>query len=172
MATQDLEAIVDDLLALPFPREQVREGDLRGGPGYHVHVLRTGQDFWEDGGEEAVEAAEEEIDTAFQGLVEALTTRWGEPEPVDLTPYLDRESVEQPFIDPFDRQMPREEHPVPEPISQLCMLSSTMLLWRRPESGRWVSLAVGQHDREFPIELLAAVGEAPIPQVEDRGRPL
>ncbi|WP_017624596.1 hypothetical protein [Nocardiopsis chromatogenes] len=172
MTTQDLEAIVDDLLALPFPREQEWEGDRRGGPGYHVRVLRTGQDFWEDGGEEAVGAAEEEVDIAFQGLVEALTTRWGEPEPVDLTPYLDREPVEQPFIDPFGLRTPRAEDPVPEPISQLCMLTSTMLLWRPPESGRWVSLAVGQNDREFPIELLAAAGDAPIPQREDRSRPL
>lgn len=98
-----------------------------------------------------------------------LTTRWGEPERVDLTPYLLREPVERP---PFGLRMPRAEDPVPEPISELCMLTSTMLLWRPPESGRWVSLAVGQNDREFPIELLAAVGDAPIPQREDRSRPL
>ncbi|MDA2813832.1 hypothetical protein O4J56_24515 [Nocardiopsis sp. RSe5-2] len=172
MTTQDLEAVVDDLLALPFPREQEREGDRRGGPGYHVHVLRASEDFWEDRGEEVVEAAEKEIDTAFQALVEALTTRWGEPERVDLTPYLHREPVERPFIDPFGLRTPRAEGPVPEPISELCMLASTMLLWRPPESGRWVCLAVGQNDREFPIELLAAVGDAPIPPREDRGRPL
>jgi hypothetical protein len=34
---------------------------------------------------------------------------------------------------------------------------------RRPESGRWIVLTVGQQDPELPIELLAAVSEVPIP---------
>lgn len=37
-----------------------------------------------------------------------------------------------------------------------------MLLWRPPESGRWIAFTVGQQDPELPIELLAAVGEAPL----------
>jgi hypothetical protein len=160
VTTHDLEAIVDDLLALPFPREDTWAGDRRSGPGYHVHVLRASQDFWDDRGEETVAAAEEEIDAACQALVTALTARWGEPEPIDLSLYLRRAPV-RPAID--QRTAPDEE-PVPEPINQLCMLSSTMLLWRRPESGRWAALTEGQQDPELPIELLAAVGEASIPQ--------
>ncbi|MEV5711458.1 hypothetical protein [Actinoallomurus sp. NPDC052274] len=145
MATQDLESIVGGLLALPFPRNETRQGDGVSGPGYHVRVLRASQDFWEDRSEEIVEAAEREIDAAFQALVTALTARWGGPEAIDLEPYL------------------WSEDPVPEPISGLCQLSGEMLVWRQPEATRWVALTVGQGDPEFPIELLAAVGEAAIP---------
>ncbi|MEV4177265.1 hypothetical protein [Nonomuraea sp. NPDC049709] len=108
-------------------------------------VLQASQDFWDDRGEETVEAAEQEIDTAFQKLVAALTARWGSPETVDLEPYL------------------WTEDPAPEPINELCQISGQMLVWRRPDAGRWVALAIGQADREFPIELLAAVGAAPVP---------
>jgi hypothetical protein len=145
MAMDDRLGIVDGLLALPFPAGDTREGDRSSGPGYHVRVLQASQDFWDDRSEETVEAAEEEIDAALQALVAAFTERWGGPEPIDLDPYL------------------WSEGPVPAPVDRLCQLSGEMLLWRRPEAGRWVALAVGQSDREFPIELIAAVGEAPIP---------
>jgi hypothetical protein len=140
MASRDPVVVVDDLLARPFPPEVTP--DRLSGPGYHVRVLRSSRDFWEDLGEEIVEAAEEEIGAAFQGVTTALTARWGRPETVDLTPYL------------------WSEEPVPGPIDHLCMLSSTMLVWRLPETGRWIALTVGQQDPEFPIELLAAIGEA------------
>ncbi|GAA2376371.1 hypothetical protein GCM10010404_35250 [Nonomuraea africana] len=100
-----------------------------------MYVLQAGQDFWDDRREEVVEAAEEEIDAALQALVAALTARWGEPEP-----YADGEG------------------PASEPMNELCRLSGEMLAWRRWVAGRWVGLAVGQADREFPIVLLAAVG--------------
>ncbi|GAA4128539.1 hypothetical protein GCM10022416_04320 [Actinomadura keratinilytica] len=48
-----------------------------------------------------------------------------------------------------------------------CGLSGKMLVWQRPDAGRWLALAVGQADPEFPIQLLAAVGEVPIPAVAD-----
>ncbi|GAB2506079.1 hypothetical protein [Nocardiopsis aegyptia] len=169
MTTQDAEAVVDDLLTLPFPPVEQVSGDRRSGPRFHVHVLRASQDFWDDADEETVEAAEEEIDAALRGLVETLTARWGAPEPIDLTPYLHSALDEQPLVDPLGLREAREQDPVPEPIGRLCMLSSTMLLWRRPDAGRWVSLTVGQQDREFPIELLAAVGDAPIPSHEVGG---
>jgi hypothetical protein len=113
-------------------------------------------------GEETVEVAEAEIDAAFQALVTEPTARWGEPEPIDLSPYLDRGLVPQPTIDRLGRRTAAEQDPVPEPINRLCGLSSTMLRWRPPESGRWIALTVGQQDPELPIELLAAVGEAPL----------
>ncbi|MDP9864323.1 MULTISPECIES: hypothetical protein [Streptosporangium] len=151
MTTEDRLAVVDDLLALPFPGEGTREGRRSSGPGHHVCVLQASRDFWDDRSEETVEAAEEEIDTALQALVATLTTRWGEPETIDLWPYL------------------RGEDPAPEPMITLCQLSGTMLLWRL-ETGRWIALAVGQADPEFPIELLAAVAEAPIPTPPDQTR--
>ncbi|GAT70294.1 hypothetical protein PS9374_05976 [Planomonospora sphaerica] len=144
MATEDQGAIIENLLSLPFPQEHARAGNRSSGPGYHVRVLQASQDFWDDRVEETVEAAEEEIDTAYRELVAALTARWGSPETVDLEPYL------------------WAEDPTPEPIDELCQLSGQMLVWRRPEAGRWVALAIGQADREFPIELLAAVGTVPV----------
>ncbi|MFF5262564.1 hypothetical protein ACFY4C_26815 [Actinomadura viridis] len=138
MPTHDLEAAVDGLLALPFPP------DGPDGPDCHVRVLQASQDFWEDRSEEIVEAAEEEIDAAFQALITAFTARWGRPETIDLDPYL------------------WSEAPAPEPMSTLAQLSGEMLLWRRPGADRWVALTVGQADPEFPIELRAAVGTASI----------
>lgn len=163
--------MVDDLLALPFPPVEENSGDRRSGPRFHVQVLKASRDFWDDADAETVEAAEEEIDAAFRSLVEALTARWGAPEPIDLTPYLHGALDEQPLVDPLGLRAPDEKEPVPEPIGQLCVLSSTMLLWRRPDADRWISLTVGQHDREFPIELLAAVGDAPIPSHGADGSP-
>ncbi|MFB9833669.1 hypothetical protein [Actinoallomurus acaciae] len=142
MTTRDLESIVDDLLSLPFPPPPPRD-DGSGGPGHHLRVLRASRDFWDDRDEEIVEAAEEEIDAALRALATALTARWGEPETIDLEPYL------------------WSEDPAPEPIIRLCQVSGSMLVWRRP-AGRWLALTVGQADPEFPIELLAAVGEASI----------
>ncbi|GAA3962325.1 hypothetical protein GCM10023085_51050 [Actinomadura viridis] len=137
MPTHDLQAVVDELLVLPFPPD---------GPDCHVRVLQASQDFWEDRSEEIVAAAEEEIDTACQALVTSFTARWGGPETIDLDPYL------------------WSEAPAPEPMNTLAQLSGEMLLWRRPGAGRWVALTVGQADPEFPIELRAAVGAAPIPE--------
>ncbi|WP_089328613.1 hypothetical protein [Actinomadura meyerae] len=142
MKTQELGAIVDELLARSFPREEEHDGDRSSGPSYHVQVLCASQDFWEDRSEEIVEAAEAEIEAARQGLTEVLTARWGNPEPFDLWPL--------------------EEDPAPEPIDQLSMLSTRMHLWRHATPDRWVALLVGQQDAEFPIELLAAVSDAPI----------
>jgi hypothetical protein len=138
-------ALLDRLLALPFREDEPLDDDHSPGPGHHLYVVQASQDFWEDRSEEAVEAAEEEISTAHRALADAVTARWGKPEAVDLWPYL------EPTLNDTD--------PAPEPIGELCQLSGEMLVWRRPEAGRWVALAVGQADREFPIELLAAVGE-------------
>lgn len=144
MGTEDRLAVIETLLALPFPVTHAQGRDRSSGPGYHVCVLQASQDFWDDRSEEVVEAAREEVGTTFQALVTALTARWGEPEPIGLERYLWSES------------------PSPEPMNQLCQLSGEMLVWRRPEVDRWIGLAVGQGDPELPIELLAAVGEASI----------
>ncbi|QFG24504.1 hypothetical protein [Actinomadura sp. WMMB 499] len=126
----DRLAIIDDLLARPIPE---------GSQG-HVHVLHRTRDFWDERGPEVVEPAQAEIDALHDALAAALSQRWGGPEPFDLSPYL--------FA----------EDPAPEPIDELCQLTTTMLLWR-PAPARWFGLAVGQADPEFPIELLAAVGD-------------
>ncbi|MFI0445742.1 hypothetical protein [Actinomadura sp. 6N118] len=132
-------ARIDELLTTPFPTEEGWHGQRFSGPRHHVLVLRASQDFWDDRSEEIVEAAEELIDTDLRAVAGELTQRWGEPEVVDLMTYL--------------------EVPAPEPVAKLSMLTSTMMRWR-PPGERWLALAVGQEDSEFPIELIAAVGTA------------
>ncbi|WP_067812721.1 hypothetical protein [Actinomadura kijaniata] len=138
-------AIVDELLALPFPERSEWTGGALSGPGHHVRVLEASQDFWESRDPEITEAAEEQIDSALQALAEVFTTRWGAPGKVDLEPYLGSTA------------------PAPEPMAQLCLLSPQMLVWRPAAADRWVGLCVGQADAEFPIELRVAVADVAIP---------
>ncbi|WP_246079762.1 hypothetical protein [Nonomuraea mesophila] len=147
-------ATVDSLLARPFPgeAEQVApagkpwEGYRSSGPRSHLCFLKASQDFWDDRSEDVVEAAEEEIAAAFEELATVLTSRWGRPEVVDLSPDLEDEGS-----------------PVPEPMNELGLYSGEMSVWH-PGAGRWVALAVGQADPEFPVLLLAAVGETSLLQ--------
>ncbi|MCX5411653.1 hypothetical protein [Streptomyces sp. NBC_00059] len=139
-------ALIDSVLALPFPAgdESEDSGAHSSGPGHHLLILRASQDFWDDRSPEVVEPAEQEIEAEFSVLATALSERWGEPETVDLWPYLEGDEG--------------DEAP-PEPMGQLCNLAGSMQAWRVPGSTRWLGLAVGQADPEFPIWLLAAVGE-------------
>ncbi|MER6235571.1 hypothetical protein ABT185_05720 [Streptomyces clavifer] len=147
-------ARIESLLALPFPAGEESEdsGVRSSGPGHHLLILRASQDFWDDRSAERVEPAEQEIEAEFSALATALTERWGEPATVDLWPYLEEDA---------------EGVPAPEPMGQLSNLAGSMQVWRpspdAPQAGgRWVGLAVGQADPEFPIWLLAAVGETAI----------
>ena len=148
MALGDWLTVIDGLLALPYPAEATQEktehGYRNSGPGYHVALLHATRDFWDDRSEEVYEPAVAEIEAAERAVREALTAYWGEPEKVDLGPYL--------FTD----------EPAPEPMNQLSMLCGSMMVWRQPGTARWVALAIGQPDVEFPIELLAAVAETPL----------
>ncbi|GAA3033773.1 hypothetical protein GCM10010519_69790 [Streptomyces lactacystinicus] len=141
-------SIVDELSILPFPEREVRPGTDRrwGGPGHHVAVLGESRDFWEDRSEEIVEAAERELEADLHALTAVLADRWGDPATVELWPYLG-----------FDD--PDPESAAPEPLGFLCNVAGTMRVWWLPSGGRWLALAVGQADPEFPFELLAAVGE-------------
>ncbi|MFI8103040.1 hypothetical protein [Streptomyces sp. NPDC086023] len=69
---------------------------------------------------------------------------------MDLRPYLG-----------FDH--PDPEYRAPEPLALLSGLAGGMEVWRPPGTERWLALAVGQADPEFPVQLLAAVGEAELP---------
>ncbi|MFD3698845.1 hypothetical protein ACFWUZ_22315 [Streptomyces sp. NPDC058646] len=110
-------------------------------------MLRESQDFWEDRSEEVVEAAERELEADLAALAEILTSRWGHPETVELWPYLGSEG-------------PDPQHSAPEPLLFLCNVAGNMQVWRPPDSDRWLALAIGQADPEFPLQLLAAVGVA------------
>ncbi|MEU6237655.1 hypothetical protein [Kitasatospora sp. NPDC047058] len=68
-------------------------------------------------------------------------------------------------ISPQDFPIPRFDHPdpdyiAPEPLSFLSMVAGTMQVWKLPPTDRWLALAIGQADPEFPLQLIAAVGEA------------
>ncbi|AEN10931.1 MULTISPECIES: hypothetical protein [unclassified Streptomyces] len=142
-------ALIDDILARPFPAGEESEdnGVRSSGPGHHLLILRAGKDFWDDRSTERAEESEEETEAEFSAVATALTERWGEPETVDLWPYL-----------------AQEDGPVAEPLGQLSNLAGSMQVWRppsgEPDGGKWLGLTVGQADPEFPIWLLAAVGEA------------
>ncbi|MEU7969704.1 hypothetical protein AB0D09_40660 [Streptomyces sp. NPDC049097] len=143
-------SIIDALVALPFPEQDGRSESQHGwsGPGYHIAVLRRSQDFWDAPGPQTVTAAEEELEADLTALVTVLAGCWGGPIMVDLWPYLGLDNPDCPDIE------------VPEPLSSLCNLAGSMQVWRVPSTGRWLGLTIGQGDREFPFELLAAVGEA------------
>jgi hypothetical protein len=112
--------------------------------GERVAVLHATRDFWDDPDDDVIEAAEAEIEVAHEAVRSALTARWGESEKVDLAPYL------------------WADEPVPEPVGQLAAFCGSMLVWRPAVTDRWVGLAAGQHDAEFPIQLVVAVGDTPI----------
>ncbi|MFJ7156992.1 hypothetical protein ACIQUQ_18840 [Streptomyces sp. NPDC101118] len=143
---------LDELAALPFPAEERRSAASHGwsGPGYHFEVLRESRDFWESRAEELVEAAESEIEAARAALAAVLTARWGPARTVELWPYL-------------GSGHPDPGYQAPEPLSLLAGLAAGMEVWRPPGTERWVALAVGQADPEFPVHLLAAIGHGPLP---------
>ncbi|WP_051795092.1 hypothetical protein [Streptomyces sp. NRRL S-87] len=144
-------ATVDDLIARPFPEREVGPGKAKdgrwGGPGYHLAVLRESRDFWDDRSEEVVEAAELELEADLAALVKTMTSRWGHPKVVDLWPYLG-----------FDD--PDPEYAAPQPLLFLCNVAGRMHVWRLPDSDRWIGLTIGQADREYPLQLIAALGVA------------
>lgn len=139
MLLEDQLRAVDRLLALPFPAEDTRDGWGSSGPAHHVRALRVSQEFWDDG-LEVVEAVGEQMDAALGELAALLTARWGQPEEVAL--WYDEETA--------------------EPMIELSRMCGRLSVWRPPHGSRWVGLATGQEDREFPILLLTAVGEQPI----------
>lgn len=147
--TAERIALVDRVLGLPFPQgDEAEDSGVRSsGPGHHLLILRASEDFWDARAEEVVEPAEEEIEAEFSAVATALTERWGEPETIDLWPWLAAEDSSETAA------------PAPEPLGQLCNLAGSMQVWRIPGTGRWLGLTVGQADPEFPIWLLAAVGE-------------
>jgi hypothetical protein len=140
---------IDSLIALPFPNEEGTpgRGSQWSGPGFHLAVLRESQDFWEDRSTEIVEPAERELEANLAALAVVLTDRWGASEAVDLWPYL---GLDESASDVEAR----------EPLAFLCNVAGGMQLWRLPPSERWVGLAIGQADPEWPFQLLASVGEA------------
>jgi hypothetical protein len=132
------------MLALPFPATECRDESRYSGPGHHLLVLRASRDFWDDPEAGVVREAHRDIEADFLALVNAIAARWGEPETVDLWSY---------------QKAAEPSRPMPQPIADVRMLTRSMPVWRVPETNRWLSLAIGQEDKELPFELLAAADE-------------
>ncbi|MEE4543835.1 hypothetical protein V2S66_17890 [Streptomyces sp. V4-01] len=138
-------AEVDRLRALDFPAQRVRTPAVHSGPGFHLAELAVSEDPHGDGGSRREEVADD-FEAACQALIERLADRWGEPEPLDLYPFLLRQE---------------EGAPVPPPIDVLCGHVSEVYGWR--VGARWIALGVGQGDRELPYQLVLAIGEGDVP---------
>jgi hypothetical protein len=142
-------AEVDRLRALDFPVRQVRtprSGSLPtgvdSGPGYHLADLAVSEDFWADDGSRRAQALDD-YEAACQALVELLAARWGDPDPLDLHPYLVRQE--------------EEDGEVPAPLGALCGYVPEVYGWR--VGARWTALGVGQWGRESPFQLVLAIAE-------------
>ncbi|MFF7975036.1 hypothetical protein [Streptomyces sp. NPDC007905] len=138
---------IDLLCAREFPAAHGRSEHGESGPGYHIAVLQTSGDFWEDDGTEWEEtAAQYEAD--LDGLAERLTERWGPPQRFSLRSVFaraaDGEDVEEPWAG-------LSEH-VPD-----------VHLWEAAGSGRWVALGLSHWDKELPLQLLGVVTETDPP---------
>ncbi|MFF4694090.1 hypothetical protein [Streptomyces sp. NPDC001307] len=143
-AFEEYLALIDELLAQPFPEANFHDDTGWGGPEHRVRILRASQEFWDDDDGQAAREADADLRAYLDALIAALTARWGEPLVVDLLPYL---------------RAGLEGEAVSEPINCLSQLAGSMQAWPRREPGRWLGLAIGQGDKELPLELLAAVGQ-------------
>jgi hypothetical protein len=142
-------SIIDSLVSLPFSGQDTPpgKGDRWGGPSYHLAILWKSRGFWDDRSEDVIEAAEQEAEERHAAIAGILTGRWGAPETVELFPYLG-----------FDH--PDPNYVAPEPLLFLCGIAGTMQVWRSSGGDRWLGLAIGQADPEWPLWLVAAVGDS------------
>jgi hypothetical protein len=127
---------IDELLDRAFPAEFVRISGGFSGPGYHLLRLQFSQDFWDVPDLELIEAAFAEMEADLDVLANGLIDRWGRAEEVELWEYAPGG---------------------PEPLTTLAQSAPKLWAWR-PGGDRFVALAIGQADKELPVELWAAVG--------------
>jgi hypothetical protein len=134
-------AEVDRLRLLPFPGRRVRRGTVTSGPGFHLAALAVGEDP-HDGDPGLAAQAEDDFRAWCQALVELLSARWGDPETVDLSVFLERAA---------------SGGSVPPPLDALCGFVPEVYGWRVGD--RWTAVGVGQGDRALPPQLVLAIGE-------------
>jgi hypothetical protein len=131
-------AVIDELLAAPFPFQESTEdsegGPITSGPGYHVAIVAQSEEFWDDYDGTASQAAYTAMEAQRLPLVEALCQRWGEPRTVVWEP-------------PFG---PLSEHLV------YTLGSGGGTVWKRGD--RLVCVDAPQADKELPFQLVLAVG--------------
>ncbi|MFF2778428.1 hypothetical protein ACFVU3_26345 [Streptomyces sp. NPDC058052] len=145
MTTTRLLSDLDLLRSREFPAEPEYSGDLDSGPGFHVAMLATSEEFWEADVSRR-EEVEEQYEAERDGLAAVLTARWGEPDRVSLWSL-------------HHRGM--EGETLPEPWSVLCAHVPDLMLWR--VDARWIGLGVSQWDKELPFQLLAVITDVDPP---------
>ncbi|MFH8598050.1 hypothetical protein [Streptomyces rimosus] len=139
---QHLTAI-DLLRGRAFPAEPVASAMVESGPGFHVAQLRADEQLW-DADPADVEETAQEYRAELEGLISALSLRWGEPEVLDLADHLERVAMGM---------------PVRPPLDVLCGQVPRVHAWRA--DGRWIAVGLGEGEPEMPaFRLLAAVGRA------------
>lgn len=140
MDSHYLDAI-DELLVRPFPDRFTRVRDGFGGPTWHVLDLETSRDFWEDSERDQIEVVWDAYEDKAAVLAGALDGRHGDHRVVTLGPYLDHGWAGE---------------DVPEPLDILSNFVVGIRVWTVAD--RWLGVGVGQHDKELPVQLVAAVG--------------
>ncbi len=111
-------------------------------PRYMIMFLRESQDFWDDEERDLIDSVWAEYLGHSDDLAANLAAVWGRPTRVPLGPVLDRSNAGE--IIP----------PLPDELSQFAVHVD---VWR--VGNRVVCLGVGQHDKELPVVLFAAVGD-------------
>ncbi|MFE2109202.1 hypothetical protein ACFXAF_25525 [Kitasatospora sp. NPDC059463] len=155
MTTEEYLSTIDALAVQPFPEVTYVDASGGGGPEHHVRDLEVSRDFWDDDDGHAWVDAEAELQARLDDLAARLTDRWGSAFVVDLGPYLSAGCVGE---------------PVPEPLGHLSQQAVSMQVWPLPDNDRWLALAIGQADKELPLILFAAVGQASALDVNASGR--
>lgn len=137
--------VIELLRAREFPAERGSSGTVTGGPGYHLAVLSTGEEFWEDDGG-GRDLMEEQYEAQCAALAERLDGRWGPARLFSLWSVL-------------VRGMEGEE--MPEPWYELSGGVRYLRIWRAED--RWIAVGVARWNEELPFQLIAAVTETDPP---------
>jgi hypothetical protein len=136
---------IDGALHQGFRMARHRTDDGFSGRDFHLVTLHASRDFWDWADLELIDETWAEMEVSLDALANALAFRWGPPQDVELWPYL------QSLVEDGTAH-------VPEPIGILSQSASEMRVWHPPGYDRYVALALGQQDKELPIELLAGIG--------------
>ncbi|WP_225849693.1 hypothetical protein [Streptomyces sp. HPF1205] len=148
-----LLAEVDRLRRLPFPARRGHRGTVVSGPGFHLAALAVSEDLHDPHGADPGRAAHAEDDFRAwcQALVELLSARWGEPETLDLYPFLERRTAGGPTAGASPEGRP------PPPLDELCGFVPEVYGWRVGD--RWTAVGVGQGERGLPLQLVVATAD-------------
>ncbi|CAL9635599.1 hypothetical protein SUDANB120_06196 (plasmid) [Streptomyces sp. enrichment culture] len=138
---EDCLPLIDSLAIRPFPETVFQDVTGDGGPDHLIRVLHSSRDFWDVEDPQVWEKVNAELSACLDALLAVYTARWGDPLVVDLWAGYGEE----------DRHMP-------EPLCTLSQVTASMHAWPLPDGDRWLGLALGQADKELPMELLVAVG--------------